>query len=110
MLTIIESPYAGDLETNSLYFKRAALNSIKRGETPFASHGFYTQFLDDRDPEERKLGIELGYRFWAHARLIAFYVDYGMSPGMTTAHEHATTLDIPRVFRSIGKNDAPHQD
>lgn len=108
MLTIIESPFVGDPEINWIYLKRAVLNSIKRGETPFASHGFYPQFLDDRDPEERKLGINLGFGFWRHANLIAFYTDYGMSVGMTEAFELCARSDKPRIMRSIGKNDAPY--
>ena len=30
------------------------------GHNPFAPHLFYTQFLDDSQPHERKLGMELG--------------------------------------------------
>lgn len=112
-LTIIESPFrsADDSigEDYRIYLKRAVLDSISRGETPFASHGFFTQFLDDTNPQERNTGITLGYNFWIHARKIAFYTDYGMSSGMKTAKEFYTSFgdknpDLCYSYRKIGEN------
>lgn len=108
MLTIIESPFAGDRERNDLYLKRAILDSVNRGEIPFASHGFYTHFLDDADPVQRALGIELGYAFWEFADKLVFYTDYGISSGM----DAAITQSVHRMkrieMRRIGTNDDPH--
>jgi hypothetical protein len=114
-LTIIESPFAGGLDRNSIYLTRAIRHSIKEGEVPFASHGFFPLFLDDSDPEERREGINLGYEFWPFASSIAFYVDYGISPGMEIALERASRplpdnpftgmRSLPISFRRIGPND-----
>ena len=106
MLTIVESPYAGDLVRNKLYLKRAILHSIGCDETPFASHAFYTQFLDDRAADKRLLGLQLGYEFWEYAKLIAFYTDYGMTTGMLHAHARCVDLHKQYEIRTIGKNDA----
>ncbi len=57
---LIESPYAGDVEGNVAYAGAAILDSLHRGEAPFASHLFYTRMLDDLDPAEREMGIEAG--------------------------------------------------
>lgn len=86
---IIESPYHDDntveMQENMNYARAVCLDAVQRGEVPFASHLFFTLFLDDQDPAQRKLGIEMGYDFWEKANLIVFYMDRGMSPGMKEA-------------------------
>jgi len=100
-ITIIESPYAGNIDRNLSYARRAMTDSLKSGETPFASHLLYPQVLDDTDPEERTQGIFLGYQFMALADLVAFYTDLGWSRGMNAALNHALTLNVPTVFRTL---------
>ncbi len=84
-LVIIESPYAGSVEYNLRYLRAACRHSWERGEWPFASHGWFTTFLDDTIPEERMLGLQAGMDLHSHADLIAFYTDLGTSPGMELA-------------------------
>src|SRR5215467_9447858 len=94
-LVVIESPYRGEVERNKAYLKLCMLDSIMRGEAPSASHKLYTDVLDDDDPEERKLGIELGFVWLRAADLVAFYTDFGYSTGMS-----ACLADIKsHVFR-----------
>lgn len=110
-LTIIESPYAGELERNRKYLARAIRHSVSLGEVPFASHGFFTWVFDDRDPASRKLGIQLGYYFWPHAERVVFYVDYGESAGMDAARHRLEKYfpEMKTAYRRIGKNEAsPH--
>ncbi len=95
-LTIIESPFAGDEARNLLYLRACLRDSFERGETPFASHGFFPFFLRESLPEERKRGIEMGHQFWPFASLIAFYIDYGVSPGMAAALSRCRSFG--RVF------------
>ncbi len=103
---IIESPYAGDIERNTLYARRAMRDAIDHGEAPLASHLLYTQpeILDENNPAERKLGIECGYEWWTHAEKIIFYVDYGWSPGMQKAYERVLAGNRAHEIRTIGKN------
>ena len=82
-LVVIESPYRGEVERNKAYLKLCFLDSIMRGEAPTASHKLYTDVLDDDDPNERKLGIDLGFAWVRAADLVAFYTDFGMSGGMS---------------------------
>jgi hypothetical protein len=103
-IVIIESPYAGDLPRNQEYLRRALLHSWEAGECPFASHAIFPLFLDDTLDSERAAGIELGYRFWPFADCIAFYVDYGMSPGMQAAFNKANKHNFCFETRTIGKN------
>ena len=109
-LTIVESPFRGDLERNKRYLHRCILDSISRREIPFASHAFYTQFLDDDNPGDRFLETVLGYNFWEYADRVAFYTDYGMTTGMLESHARCVDIHKRYEMRSIGKNDAqdPH--
>lgn len=102
---IIESPYAGDIQSNLNYARRAMSHSIHMGEAPLASHLLYTQpgILRDEIPDERRLGIECGYTWWRQAELIAFYEDLGWSPGMDAAMTRALMVGIPYEIRSVHK-------
>jgi len=48
--------------------------------------------LDDRVPEERRLGMEAGFCWARVADLRAFYADLGFSGGMTEAQKLAQEL------------------
>jgi len=82
MLVYVESPYAGDIETNRAYLKACMLDSLGREEAPFASHEMYTRVLDDLLPNERRAGMEAGFAWAAEADLTAVYYDLGISGGM----------------------------
>lgn len=99
---IVESPYAGDESENLRYLRLALRDSWERGENPFASHLFYPFFLRESDPTERGAGIEAGYQLWEGCELVAFYVDKGMSPGMTLALNRAKDLGMKIEMRTIG--------
>lgn len=104
---IIESPYKGDIKLNTAYAQLACLDSIMRGEAPFASHLLYTQILDDNNADERALGIGLGFAWHKVADLAAFYVDLGMSPGMNQSMKSLASSRprIPIVERRIKRDD-----
>lgn len=106
---IIESPFQGDEQRNLAYVRAACRDSVLMGENPFASHLFYTQFLDDSKTDERKMGIDLGFDMWDGANKIIFYVDYGMSNGMKAALERAIANKKEVVFRYILKNQPQSQ-
>lgn len=107
LLVIIESPYAGDIERNTHYARRAMRDSLDRGEHPIASHLIYTQphILDELKPEERKRGIEAGFAWWCKAEKIVFYTDYGFSGGMNDALERAKNHGKLYEIRQIGENE-----
>lgn len=82
----IESPFASiesDLfELYKNYVHLAIRDCIERGEAPFASHAFYTNYLDDSQREQRVQGMEMGQSWAEVSGLIAVYEDYGISKGM----------------------------
>jgi hypothetical protein len=98
-IVIIESPFAGDLERNARY-----LDSLRRGEAPFASHGLYTRpgVLRDADPAEREQGIRAGFAFRRVAARTVFYTDLGISEGMCQGFEDAKSIGHPVEYRKLG--------
>lgn len=53
--------YAGNsVPVNIVNARRYCKFAADTGHNPFAPHLFYTQFLDDSQPHERKLGMQLG--------------------------------------------------
>ena len=100
---IIESPYAGDIETNIRYARAALRDSLLRGEAPLASHLLYAQpgVLSDQTPEERRFGIEAGLAWTPLADLVAVYVDRGISKGMQQGIDRATLYGISVERRSL---------
>jgi hypothetical protein len=101
-LIIIESPFAGDLLKNYRYWRACMLDSINKGEAPFSSHFFYTQVLEDATPEERIIGIDLGFQWMHKADKVAFYTDLGVSKGMQESMTRCRTLNIPYEERTVG--------
>lgn len=82
---MVESPFANKGALGVRYLYACLRDCLNRGEAPFASHGFYTQFLNDTIPTHRELGIACGYRWGMVADLIVFYTDLGWSHGMIEA-------------------------
>ena len=100
-LVIIESPYAGAVKENEDYLAQCVKDCLSKGEAPFASHGFYTQYLDDTNSEERAMGMQCGFNWMRKADLIAVYTDHGVSSGMLKGIKVAQDIGIPIEFREI---------
>ena len=101
-LVIIESPYSGDVEKNTKYARECMLDSLRRGEAPYASHLLYTQVLDDTALDERHLGMEAGFAWGAKADMVAVYTDLGISEGMKFGVARALENEIPHIeYRTI---------
>jgi hypothetical protein len=79
---ILESPYAGDIDTNVAYARACLRDSLQRGEAPLASHLLYPQVLNDSDIAERRLGIDAGLTWGEVAEATVVYTDRGISAGM----------------------------
>jgi hypothetical protein len=97
----IESPFAGDVERNKKYAYFAFFDSLNKGESPFASHIFYTEILNDLDPAERRLGLDASHEWRKVAEKIVFYVDFGYSSGMIEAKKIADENGIPTEERTL---------
>ena len=109
-LTIIESPYAGDVAANTAYARACLLDSLNRGEAPMASHLLYTQVLDDTNPAERELGINAGLEWMSCADLVAVYADNGISAGMMQGILAAQDEDIKIEYRRLYESEQERED
>ncbi len=104
---IIESPYAGDVKRNLSYARMCVLDCLKRGESPYASHLFFTQVLDDKDDLQRKLGIVAGLEWGKAAKLTVVYEDYGISMGMEYGIANAEQAQRPIEYRKLWPDKKP---
>ena len=102
----LESPFAGEVERNITYARRAMRDTCKRNESAIASHLLWTQpgVLDDLDPKEREQGINAGFEWARYADASVFYIDYGISNGMRLGIQRAQQDNRPIEYRTIGKN------
>jgi hypothetical protein len=108
-LVVIESPHCGataeKTRENTRYAVQCMRDSMRRGESPFASHLLYPQVLVrsdcDADPEERRVGIQCGFDWGAKADLVAVYSDRGISEGMQAGIDRAHAAGQTVVHRSV---------
>ncbi|MCK9596126.1 hypothetical protein M0R19_03005 [Candidatus Pacearchaeota archaeon] len=106
---VIESPFGGtdeEVRRNIKYARACIIDSLKRGEAPYASHLFFTQpgILDDNLPEERMLGINAGLEITKDFELTAIYCDLGISKGMKYGIDRAKSLNRLVEERYLGKD------
>lgn len=112
---VIESPLSGNFERNRRYALWCERDSFNRGEAPFLSHVFYTQVLDDENPDERRRGMQAGFAWGEVADLRVLYVDLGTSSGMADGlaeavrlgQEHTTRVLPPEMFEAFQRGEYP---
>src|SRR3989338_7765410 len=102
---LLESPYKGKDWNETFekvgYAETCAHDSVLRGEAPYASHLFFTRFLDDKILRERELGIEAGLLWGECAEASVVYIDRGVSDGMKRGIRGARELGRPVEYRSL---------
>jgi len=59
-LIYVASPYAGDIEKNTEFAKKACRHTMEQGHVFFCPHLMYPNILDDNKPEERNHAINMG--------------------------------------------------
>lgn len=98
----VASKYAGDVDANVAAAITYCRRVIDEGYMPVASHLMYPAILNDRDKNERELGLMFGL---ALLRLCDEIWVFGpISPGMAQEVEEAKRLHIPtRYFEEVGK-------
>lgn len=98
---VIESPFK-DEPMALHYLGECVKDSIARGEAPFASHGFYTRWLEDSDSTQRAQGIECQLALIRSTGRAVFYTDLGISKGMQEALQFCNRSGISIEFRELG--------
>lgn len=59
-LVFICSPFVGDIKTNTERTKNYCRFAVEQYAIPVAPHLLYPQFMDEHDPDSRKLGLFFG--------------------------------------------------
>ena len=59
-IVYICSPFSGDREKNMEAARRYSRFAVDKGYIPLAPHLLFPQFLNEDDPEERRLGLFFG--------------------------------------------------
>jgi len=107
-----ELAYKIVLERNLAYLRSAMRDClVNHNESPYASHGLYTQpgILDDEVLEERELGIEAGFCWRGVAELTVVYQDLGISRGMRAGIADAESKGREIRYRNISLTAAARE-
>jgi hypothetical protein len=72
--------------------------ALKLGCVPFAPHLFFTQFLNDKNPNDRALGIDSGKAFMKVCDRVWVFDQNGISKGMEHEIEYAKSIKKPIVI------------
>ncbi|QGT99522.1 hypothetical protein SYNTR_0929 [Candidatus Syntrophocurvum alkaliphilum] len=98
-IVFICSPFAGDIKGNSQRARRYGRFAVSKGAVPFVPHLLYPQILNEHDPEERNLGINLGLNILAKCQELWVFGEY-ISPGMSIEINQAKKLMMPIKYFS----------
>ena len=93
-LIYMASPYAGDIEQNTEFARKACRHVMNEGHAFFAPHLLYPQLLDDSKPQERQAGLDMGLAMLPRCDELWCYGDR-ISFGMHLEIEEAVRLGIP---------------
>jgi len=96
-LVYICSPFAGDIDSNIQDARRYCVFAVRQGVIPIAPHLLFPQFLDDDNPEDRKLGLRFGMILLDRCEAVWSFGSR-ISAGMAAELERARRRGIPIKF------------
>ncbi|WP_353892921.1 DUF4406 domain-containing protein [Proteinivorax hydrogeniformans] len=99
-VVFICSPFAGDIEGNTLRAKRYGRFAVIQNAVPIIPHLMYPQFLKENDPKERQLGIGMGLVLLGKCHELWVFGDR-ISSGMTVEIKKAKDLKIPIRYFTV---------
>ncbi|HEY3495501.1 MAG TPA: hypothetical protein VGK73_12480 [Polyangiaceae bacterium] len=98
----IASPFRGaskeETRQNIVYARLCLLDSLERGEAPYASHLLYTQVWSEH---RRTDGLSAGDAWRESAEFVALYFDLGISGGMKRAEMKAAHRGTSCGYRRV---------
>lgn len=106
MRVIVESPFKNDdpkvFCENIIYTNMVARHlTLKCNYSPLFFHTFYTQFLNDNDPEERNTGLTASFTHHDYITKRIVAVDRGISEGMKKGVENGLEIGCMPVLFSL---------
>ena len=89
------SPYRGDVEENIRRAREYCRWMVQKYDAlPIAPHLIFPQFLDDHEPVQRDMGIQMGQELLADCKLLLYFGDT-ITEGMKLELSSARELGIP---------------
>lgn len=112
LLVIIESPCKATSIAQQLrnrkYAIKCMLDSIDKGEAPFAAHLLYPQILTEETVDDKNVGIKLGLQWGEKAAKTIVYQDLGitseMNYGIRNAFRHGRPIEYRNIPNAIDHN------
>ena len=102
------SPLRGDIEQNIQNAREYCKYAVSEGVLPIAPHIFFTQFLDDNNPDDRQAGMEMGMEQLRTADELWVFGDT-VSEGMAQEIAFAETLGKPVIEINDLRKDEIHE-
>ena len=97
-IVYICSPLKGDIQQNIENALEYCRRVTFEGNVPVAPHAYFTSFLDDTVPHERKAGMKMGMELLKHADELHVFGDR-ISEGMQNEIIYAEENGIPVTYR-----------
>ena len=94
-LVYICSPCRGDYERNIRKAQEFCKEAVGMGVLPIAPHVYFTQFMNDTNPDERRIGMNLGKELLELCDEVWVYGMENPSEGMRAEIALAKDLGIP---------------
>lgn len=99
-IVFICSPYAGDIQGNTMRARRYGRFAVTEGAVPIIPHLMFPQFLDESSSDERELGLNMGLVLMAKCHEVWVFGNK-ISRCMETEIRRAKNYDKPiRYFTS----------
>ena len=89
-IVYICSPFSGDVEGNIASAQRFSRFAVDKGYIPIAPHLLFPQFMEESDPEQRRLGIFFGMVLQSKCKEVWVFggnITKGMAVEIEKAHE-----------------------
>lgn len=93
---VVKEPEKHDeeLKRNIMTAQAVCLYALSKGKIPCAPHLYFTQFMNDTDPDIREFGLKLGFE-WLEQCSELWVIGRRTSDGMKKEIEKAEELGIP---------------
>ena len=101
----VSSPFSGDTAGNAIAARKYCRFAVARGTVPIAPHLLFPQFMDDGNPEERRLAMAMNMRLLERCDALWVFGDR-ISEGMRQEINAARRRGMPiRYFSKEGESE-----
>lgn len=96
----VASSYAGDIQKNTEFAKIACHHVMEQGHAFFCPHLLYPNILNEHNPKERQLGLDMGLAMLKSCDELWVFGKH-ISQGMSMEIERAKELKMPIVYQEL---------